>query len=131
MDALKSLAQIKCDGRFNIGMNWQGGQFFVKRHPLFKDLPVDCALNWPYQAVVRNGRSRYALMMDGEEFVAGGYQTMGCKLGTAVGIVNCGRGKVIASTLDICPQLAKPPGAADVARKLLVNYLEYASAQTK
>ncbi|HTS15965.1 MAG TPA: PA14 domain-containing protein [Verrucomicrobiae bacterium] len=131
MNALKPLAQIKYNGRFSIGMNWLGGQYFVKNHPLFKGLPVDCALNWPYQAVVRNGRARYALMMDGEEFVAGGYETMGCKLGTAVGIVNCGRGKVIVSTLDICPQLSKPPGAADVARKLMVNYLEYASAQTR
>jgi len=131
MDALKSVAGIKYNGRFNIGVNWLGGQFFVKAHPLFQGLPTDCALNWPYQAVVRNGRSRYALLMDGEELVAGGYETMGCKLGTAVGIVNCGKGKIVVSTLDICPQLSKPSGPADVARKLLVNYLEFAAPKPR
>jgi hypothetical protein len=41
---------------------------------------------------------------------------------TAVGIIPCGKGKVIVSTLDIASQLK----SAEVARKLLCNFVEYA-----
>jgi hypothetical protein len=38
-----------------------------------------------------------------------------------------GRGHVIFSTLDIVSNLAAPDGPADVARKLLGDYLQYAT----
>ena len=49
------------------------------------------------------------------------------QLGTAVGVVKVGRGHVIFSTLDIVANLGAPDGPADVARKLLGNYLHYAT----
>ncbi|MDF7798588.1 PA14 domain-containing protein [Pontiellaceae bacterium B1224] len=128
MEALQETTGIQYKERINVGINWRGGQFFAREHPLFKGLPVNTALNWPYQRLVKNGRSRYVLDLEGEELVAGAWQSMGCRLGTAVGVVPAGEGKIILSTLEICPALNEPAGPSDIARKLLVNYLEAADA---
>ena len=121
---------VEYKGAFQVGRNWVGGQYFVRAHPLFKDLPVNQGLNWPYQSVVQAG-SRNALRLEGEELVAGAYNSPACDLGTAVGIVSCGKGKIIFSTLEILADLNGRPGPADVARKLLCNYIEFAAGGAK
>ena len=120
---------IRYDGAFPVGKSWAGGQFFVRDHPLFKDLPVNRAMNWPYQQVVRGTHGRYGMFMDGEELIAGCYNTAAGKtmLGTAVGIVPCGKGEVLLSSLEIVSRLNEPTGPADVARKIFCNDLEWAS----
>ena len=120
---------IRYDGAFPIGKSWAGGQFFVRAHPLFKDLPVNRAMNWPYQQVVRGTHGRYGMEMEGEELIAGCYNTAAGKtmLGTAVGIVPCGKGAVLLSSLEIASRLNEPSGPADVARKIFCNDLEWAS----
>ena len=90
-------------------------------------LPVNVAMDWPYQAVVRNGKSRSGLRLDGEELVAGCWHSYPMDLGTAVGIISCGKGKIIVSTLDIASQLNSMDTSAEVARKLLCNFVEYAA----
>jgi hypothetical protein len=75
--------------------------------------------------------SRNALRLEGEELVAGAYNSPACDLGTAVGIVSCGKGKIIFSTLEILADLNGRPGPADVARKLLCNYIEFAAGGAK
>jgi hypothetical protein len=136
-------------GAFAIGENWLGGLCFAKRHALFADLPTDQALDWPYQAVVRDGAKRLALRLDGEELVAGGWHSYPYDLGTTVGVVPYGKGRVVLSALDIVGNLAWPNpmlnaaqrlaagnlspasdpqgNAAHTARKLLVNYLRFAN----
>lgn len=131
MDLIKTNPAVTYQGQFGIGGNWVGGQYFVKAHPLFRDLPVNQAMNWPYQQLVRNGRSRYALVLEGEELVAGCYNAVGCQLGTAVGIIPWGKGRLIVSTLEISPHLGEPQGPADVARKLLCNYVEFAGPRAR
>jgi beta-galactosidase len=115
--------------RMNIGYTWNGGQYFARPHPLLKDLPADGVMTWPYEAVLQLGRGRYGLKLQGEELVVGCWQSTPFDLGTAVGIVPCGKGKIVLSTLDICPNLSKPGGPADVARKLLCNFLQFVSAK--
>jgi hypothetical protein len=51
------------------------------------------------------------------------------ELGTAVGIIPCGKGKIIVSTLDIAGQLDSADTSAGVARKLLCNFIDYANRQ--
>jgi beta-galactosidase len=80
-------------------------------------------MDWPYQAVVRNGDERLGLHVEGEEFVAGAYHSYPMELGTAVGVIPLGKGRVIFSTLDITSQLSSADGPPQVARKLLVNFL--------
>ncbi len=113
-------------GSFKVGTAWLGGIHFVREHPLFKDLPVNQALDWPYQAVVRNGKTRSGLLLEGEELVAGVWHSYPMALGTAVGIIPCGKGKIVVSTLDIASQLSSSDTSAEVARKLLCNFILWA-----
>ena len=113
------------NGYYNVGKNWIGGIHFVKEHPLFAGLPVNVALNWPYQAVVKNGDQRFGFRMQGEELVVGSYRSTPFELGTAVGIIPCGKGKIIFSSLDIADNLDDSSGPAEVAKKILCNYIKY------
>ncbi len=129
MSLITNNTAAKYDGSFVIGTAWLGGLYFVRSHPLFKDLPVNTAMSWPYQAVVRNGRSRTGLRLEGEELVAGAWHSYPMELGTAVGVIPCGKGKIIVSTLDIVSQLNSADTSAEVARKLLCNFIDYANEQ--
>ena len=80
-------------------------------------------------AVVRDGDQRYGFRIEGEELAAGSYRSMPFNLGTAVGVIPCGKGKIIFSTLDIADNLDNPSGPAEVARKLLCNYIKYSQAK--
>jgi hypothetical protein len=125
MDLIVKNTSITYRGKFLVGTAWLGGVHFVKRHPLFSDLPANDGMNWPYQAVVKNGADRYGLEIEGDEVVAGAYHAYPMKLGTAVGIIPCGKGKIVFSTLDICGTLAAKESSANVARKLLCNFIEF------
>ena len=125
MPAVAEYANVSYKGYYNVGKNWIGGNHFVKEHPLFDGLPVNTAMNWPYQAVVKNGDRRFGFRVQGEELVAGSYRSTPFELGTAVGVIPCGKGKIIFSTLDIADNLNVPGGVNDVARKLLCNYIRY------
>jgi beta-galactosidase len=131
MELIAKHTGVKYSGSFKIGTAWAGGIHFVREHPLFKDLPVNGAMDWPYQAVVRNGNERSGLLLEGEELVAGAWhanlEAAPQHLGTAVGVIPYGKGRIIVSTLDIVENLPSPETPAHVARKLLCNYLEFAS----
>jgi hypothetical protein len=85
-------------------------------------------MDWPYQAVVRDGQQRVGLLLEGEELVAGAWHSYPLQLGTAVGIVRHGSGRIIVSTLDIADNLNADDGPSHVARKLLTNFLLFAEA---
>ena len=126
MHLITNNTPVKYNGSFTIGTAWLGGLHFVREHPLFKDLPVNTAMSWPYQAVVRNGKSRSGMRLEGEELIAGAWHSYPMDLGTAVGIIPCGKGKIIVSTLDIVSQLDSKDTSAEVSRKLLCDFVDYA-----
>jgi beta-galactosidase len=125
MNIISKNTNVRFNGSFVVGKDWVGGVHFVREHPLFRDLPVNAGLNWPYQAVVDDGQRRIGLRLEGEEMIVGVYHSHAFDLGTAVGIIPCGKGKIIFSTLDIAVKLNDPSGPAEVARKLFGNYLIY------
>lgn len=127
--AAVSGGKVRYDGSFKVGRTWLGGVHFAREHPLLSGLPVNAALDWPYQSVVRNGDERLGLLVEGEELVAGCYHCYPMKLGTAVGVIPLGRGRVIFSTLDIASNLNTSGGPAAVARKLLCNFLSWEKAE--
>lgn len=129
LDPLGKATGIPQGKGFVLGGSWLGGQYFVKDHPLFAGLPVNQALNWPYQGVV--GGRRTALQINGGELIAGAYHTWPMQLGSAVSILPVGKGRVIMSALDVIDQLDNPDSAAEVARKLFCNFLHYASTSPK
>ena len=51
-------------------------------------------------------------------------------LGTTVGVIPSGKGKIVVSMLDICSHLNDPSGPADVARKLLCNCITYGASSS-
>ena len=120
---------VKFEEKFPVGFAWLGGGEFVKDHPLFKDLPVNQGMDWPYQAVVANGAERFGLKMSGEELVAGAYHCYPNQLGTSVGVIRLGKGKIVFSTLNIFSQLGSQDSAAEVVRKLLCNYIEFSATK--
>ena len=129
LDSFGKASGIPQGKPFVLGGNWLGGQYFVKDHPLFAGLPVNQALNWPYQGVV--GGRRSALQINGGELVAGAYHSYPLQLGSAVSILPLGKGRVIMSALDVIDQLDNPESPAEVARKLFCNFLHYASTFPK
>jgi hypothetical protein len=133
MERIAQHTGVKYAGSFKVGSAWAGGIHFVRQHPLFKGLPVNAAMDWPYQAVVRNGNERLGLLLDGEELVAGAWhahlEAAPQRLGTTVGVIEYGRGRIVVSTLDIAENLLSPETPAQVARKLLTNFLEFAGAR--
>jgi len=70
------------------------------------------------------------LDLHGGELIAGAWNSWPMHLGSAVSIFPLGEGgegKVLLSTLDIISQLDNPDSSAEVARRLLSNFLSYAS----
>jgi hypothetical protein len=124
LDPLAAATGVPQGKPFALGISWVGGQYFVKDHPLFAGLPVNQALNWPYQSVV--GGERIGLDLHGGELVAGAYNSQNVRLGSAVSILPAGNGKIVVSSLDIVAQLNNPDSAAEVARRLFCNFLNYA-----
>lgn len=108
-------AGIGYKGFYAVGCNWIGGIHFVKEHPMFAGLPVNCAMDWPYQALVRDGDERLGLYLDGGEMVAGSYRSTPFHLGAAAGIIPLGKGKIIYSTLDIPGALNTNPISSPAA----------------
>jgi len=125
MDIISKNTTVGYKGSFVVGKDWVGGVHFVREHPLFRDLPVNMGMDWPYQAVVGDGQSRIGLRLNGEELVVGAYRSFEFNLGTALGIIPCGKGKIILSTLNIIGNLNNPTGPSEVARKLFCNYISY------
>jgi beta-galactosidase len=120
-------APVTYGGAFKVGVTWLGGVHFVRPHALFKGLPAGGAMNWPYQAVVRNGNERAGLLLEGEELVVGAWHSYPMQLGTAVGVIQVGEGRIVVSTLDLVENISSEEGPAQVARKLLCNFIEFAA----
>jgi len=126
MELIAKNTAAKYSGSFVVGPSWRGGVLFVKDHPLFKDLPVNEGMGWAYQSVVQKVRERFGLLLEGDELAAGAYHACPMNVGTAVGIIPCGKGKIIVNTLDISSNLNSSDGPASVGRKLFYNFIEYA-----
>lgn len=125
VDYFSKVSDVQCEKKMPVWTVWKGGIFFVREHPFFEGLPVNCSLDWPYQALVeRNGRERYALKMTGEELIAGAWQSIRhFDFGTSVGCIPQGEGEIVFNTLHIKSNLLNPAGPAHVARLLFSNFI--------
>jgi hypothetical protein len=131
MELVAKHTGVRYAGSFKVGSAWAGGQHFVRAHPLFAGLPVDDVMDWPYQALVRNGNERSGLLLEGEELVAGAWhahlENAPQRLGTAVGVIPYGKGRIVFSTLALTENLNSPEAPARVAQRLFLNFLEAGS----
>ena len=111
---------------FHPHKTWVGHNMFVKSHPFFAGLPTDCAMNWEYQRlVVYDGPKHFGLVMDGEEPLVGlvGVPLRG--IATSVGIVPCGKGQIVFSSLDLAPNLISDLKASVTPKKIFANILRW------
>ncbi len=115
-------------GRLHGGGRRRSAAFFVRQHALFRDLPVNQAMNWPYQELVDPETAHYGLLLDGVDTVVGMLSGHEPTVGDAVAIARHGAGRVVLSTLDLTSKLRGAGGAREVARKLLCNFLVYAGS---
>ncbi len=129
MDYLAEKEVIDYRKKVNLGTAWIGGNFFVRENPLFEGLPVNCAFDWEYQCFAHNDRFRYGFVMNGEISYVGAVSDHKQMAMTSVGLIPLGRGQILFSTLDIFSNLKTNKPSAVVAKKLLLNYLKYASKQ--
>lgn len=111
--------------------SWVGGNYFVRTHPFFEDLPVNAGMNWEYQRLVMyDGPKHYGFFnMKGEEPVVSSVGSAAHLVATSVGILPYGKGKIVFSSLNLMPALMTTRKADDVPRKILCNYLKWADAQ--
>ena len=135
----------KYESILTTGACWLGGSYFGGSGPLFEGLPDRKAFSWEYQMLAQNpgnmqwvkikgqniysGQMNIALRIPGVEAWVGAvtdfnFDTNLKKPGTAVGVVPCGKGRVILSTLPLLPYLDCPQGGAHVVRKLLCNLIQ-------
>lgn len=111
---------------FHPHKTWVGHNMFVVKHPFFEGLPVDCAMNWEYQRLtVYDGPKHFGLVMEGEQPLVGlvGVPLRG--IATSVGVVPCGKGEIVFSSLDLAPYLASDMKAAVTPKKIFANILKW------
>ena len=104
-------------GAKKLGTSWYGGNFFVRKHPLFEGLPTDCAFNWEYQCFATYNRNRVGLRNFNGETVVGCVSDHKKEVYSALSVIPAGRGQVVLTTLDIfaCLQdLQAPTGPVDI-----------------
>lgn len=98
-----------------------GHNLFVKEHPFFTGVPVNCAMNWEYQKfIVCDGPRHSGLEMDGEETFVGIVGVPLHDIATSVGIVPYGKGQIVFSSLDIAPDLASDAKSTVTPKRILL-----------
>ncbi len=124
---LSSKEIFEYTGRQDLGLVWYGGNFFVKTHPVFEDLPVNTAFNWEYQCLSRYGydTERYGLRIKQGETLVGAVSDHQQEVYTALQVIPVGNGKIIISTLDLENALEKNEPASVVAKKILLNMIKF------
>ena len=118
--------------------SWMGSWYFVKEHPFFESLPVNTAFNWEYQADVRGlgdfpkdadiyGADGMLLEGKNVEYVVGYSRGHDRRIGTAVAVIPCGKGKIILNSIaGFCNALTDSNSALHqaVACRLLCNFIK-------
>jgi beta-galactosidase len=100
-DFLSDKEIIDYRGSKKLGTSWYGGNFFVKKHPLFEGLPQNCAFNWEYQCFATYNRKRIGLRLFNGETVVGCVSDHKKEVYSALSVIPAGRGKIILCSLDL------------------------------
>ena len=131
-DAEPRLAELRKAGAFpayrvfHPNGTWVGFNMFVKEHPFFDGLPVNCGMNWEYQCFeLYDGPKNFGLEMEGEEPVVGILGVPMRNIATSVGIVPCGKGEIVFSCLNIAPHLTSDVKSAVTPKKVFANILRW------
>lgn len=126
--ALAAAGALRYEGVLRHGKYWLGGAFAAREHQVFNGLPTG-ALGREWQEFLQYGAVRTGLRLEGEECLAFCVSDHQPEPATAVGVVACGKGRLLLSTFDTVRSLNGPPGPADVTRRWFVNVLQWCGAR--
>lgn len=112
------------NGSRKLGINWFGGNFFVRENPYFKGLPINKAFNWEYQCFAAYARHREGLRLENDECLVGAYSDHKNELYSAFSIIPMGKGQIIVSSLDFQAAMLSGERNAVVATKILQNMVD-------
>jgi hypothetical protein len=96
---------------------WLGSWEFCKKHPIFDGLPNPAIFNWEYGEVY----APWGIKNFPGQTIAGLCNAPPA-MATTVGIINCGKGKIIFCSLNLAKLLGKNP----VADRLFAQLVEFA-----
>jgi hypothetical protein len=102
------------------------GRLFVGKSKLLTDLPASQAMSWEYQMFYSGDVWGLNIGRIGNETVVALAAEHRRDILTAVARIPFGNGRIIFSTLDILPNLSSQRPQSAVAKKLFLNFLEYA-----
>ncbi len=125
-DYLNMKEVVAFNGSRKLGVNWFGGNFFVRENSYFNGLPVNKAFNWEYQCFAAYGRHREGLRIENDECLVGAYSDHKNELYSAFSVIPMGKGQIIVTTFDIRGAMLSGERNAVVAAKLLQNIVENA-----
>ncbi|RZK34900.1 MAG: hypothetical protein EOO61_12820 [Hymenobacter sp.] len=97
--AKKEVVQFR--GMQVLGTTWYGGNYFVKKHPLFAGLPQACVFNWEYQCLATYNKIRLGMRIENGETVVGCVADHKPEVYSALSIVSHGLGRIILCALDV------------------------------
>ncbi|MFC1551417.1 glycoside hydrolase family 2 protein [Candidatus Latescibacterota bacterium] len=120
-DQIHEYQAIQYTGAMSFGSN---GRFFVGDSPLLDGLPQSQSMNWEYQIFYRNGLRGLNMGRAGNETVVALASQSRKDIVTAVARIPFGRGQIIASTLDILPNLNSDMPQAAMAKSFFVRLVE-------
>ena len=118
-------------GMRKVEKNWYGGNYLVKKHPMFEGLPVNTAFNWEYMCLADYKKERYGLRIENGETVVAVSADHKPEMYTSVVIIPLGKGNIILSTLDLEKAILQKTESNIVAKKILQNYLKFAKSTNK
>ena len=129
MSKLRAVGAVPGYKVFHPSKAWVGSSFMVREHPFFNELPVNKGMNWEYQRlVVYDEPKHFGLYeMQGEEPVVSLVGSPFHQITTSVGVLPYGKGKIVFSSLDLLPNLSLDSKPANVPKKILCNYLKWAT----
>ena len=124
------LFPFKLKGRVAYG-SWTGVYHYIKKHPIFEGLPVNCFMGQDFQNVCA-----VETITDCEGKTIVGSLSWSCIMnyrgprdvwwGSDLTIIPYGRGKIILSTMQLIENLGKDP----IADKIFYNMLKFAASQS-
>jgi len=100
-----------------LGKSWYGGNFFVKKHPVFDGLPTACVFNWEYQCLATYNKNRTGLRVFNGETVVGCVSDHKKEVYSALSIIPAGRGRILITSLDLFSTIREAAvfkGAVDI-----------------
>ncbi len=106
-----------------------GGRLFMDKSPVLTGLPDGRAMNWEYQIFYRGNVRGIDMNREGNDTVVALAAQNRKDILTSVARIPFGRGTIVMSTLDMMSWLDSDMPQAAIAKRLFLNFIEYADAE--